>query len=101
MNVKSSTTGYTEDIFSCRGLKVLHSLCLQRTPRTAKTAVMMTVLTKKHGWNKDELGTQLVYAVFAEKSQMHIFISSVPIWATFVDRGTKGRETSSMCFTTL
>ena len=60
--------GQPEGIFSYRGLKLLHSLCLQRKPRTAQTAVMMTVLTRKHGWNEDELGTQLVHAVFAEKS---------------------------------
>ena len=51
-----------------RGLKVLHSLCLQRTSTTAQTAMMMVPLDGKHDSNEYELGTQLVYAVFAEKS---------------------------------
>ena len=58
-----------EGIFPHRGLKVLNGLYLQHTPRTAQTAIMMAPLAGKHDSNEDELGTQLVYAVFAEKSE--------------------------------
>ena len=68
MNVKSSTPGEKEDIFFLPGTESLNSLCLQRKPRTAQTAIMMAPLTEKHYWNKAELGTQLVHGLIAEKS---------------------------------
>ena len=68
MNIKSSTPGQKEGVFPYRGLKVLHNLCLQCTPRTEQTANMMAPLSGKHGSNDDGLGMQLVHAVFAEES---------------------------------
>ena len=68
MNVISSTPGQKEGILSYRGLNVLHNLCLQRTLRTAQTAVMISPLAGRHESNEDELGMQLVHAVFSEKS---------------------------------
>ena len=57
MNVKRSTPEQLEGMVSYRGLKVLHSLCLQRTPITAQTAVMMAPLAGKHDSNEDDLAT--------------------------------------------
>ena len=70
MNVISSTPGQRKGILSYRGLNVLHNLRhLQRTPRTASTAVMIAPLAEKHESDEDELGTQLIHhAVFSEKS---------------------------------
>jgi len=46
----------------------LRVICLQRTPRTAQTPIEMAPRAGKHESNKDELETQLVHAVFSEKS---------------------------------
>jgi len=45
----------------------MKTFCLQGTPRTAQTVVMMAPLTEKYDWNEAGLGTQLVHAVLAEK----------------------------------
>ena len=72
MNVKRSTPRKMEALFSYRGHFFL-IICLHFTPRTAQTAVMMAPLAGKHDSNEDELGTQLVNAVFAEKSSAKVF----------------------------
>ena len=56
--------------------------CLQFTPRTAQTAIKVTSMAGKHHKNEDELGTQLVYAVFAEKS----YPKGFDMWITNIGR---------------
>ena len=65
---KKLAHGKLEGIFPYRGLKVLHSLCLQRTPITVLSAIIMAPLAGKHDSNENELGTQLIHVIFTEKS---------------------------------
>lgn len=46
--------------YPCRGLKVLHNLRLQCTPRTIFTRIMTASLAGKHESNEDGLGTEVV-----------------------------------------
>ena len=69
MYVKSLTPRIKEGVISLPVTTCFAQFfCLKFTPRTAQTAVMMAPLAGKHHQNEDELGTQLVRAVFAEKS---------------------------------
>ena len=61
----------------------------------------MTLLTRKHDWNEDELGTQLVHAIFAENLEQTFLKCSVRILAPYVVQGTKHGETNSMWFNML
>ena len=73
MIVKCSTPGQKEDIFFLPGTESFALFCLQHTPRTSQTAIVMAPLAGKHGWNEDELGTQLVHVAFAEKPYAKYF----------------------------
>ena len=101
VNVKSSTLRIKEGVISLPGTIFFAQFCLQFTPRTAQTAVMIAPLAGKHKSNEDELGTQLVRAVFAEKSYPKIF----EMWCTNMGRlSCPMHETSwntSMWFTML
>ena len=52
---------------------------------------MMAPLAGKYDFNKDELGTQLVYAVFAEKS----YPKGFEMWCTNMGRLSRPKHETS------
>ena len=55
--------------------KLRPSLTRERKKLNSRTAIMMVPVGGKHESDEDELETQLVHAVFAEKSYAKVFES--------------------------
>ena len=79
----------------------MRGLCLQRTLITAQTAIMMAPLAGNHDSNTDELGTQLVHVVVAEKSYAKGFEIECTNLEPLSCPRHEHRETTSMWFTML